>query len=195
MIRFTGTENEKNSSFYRRNELIAHEWEGLASEIHGDAVGEYNCFHVDIKLQLPDTFGNVHIHGKHMLNSVLSDDFPLGSQYGGETTISTYLTNPPSGSFRIQRSNLLNVLTTNDEPYQNNRDYIIKADDKVLLTTILEDHPYSPKLWEHSMEDFHYEQKDGGLSLTLNRFLQDQDEIKELIDDFKHSCVLNSHVG
>lgn len=195
MITFSGTENEKSSSFYRRNELIAHEWETLASEIHGTAEGQFNCYLVDITMLLPEEKGTLRIHGKHQLNSVTSDMFPVDSQYAGETTISTYLDPHPKGSFQIRRTNLINVLTTSDRPYGQGRDYLYKTDDESLFKTIMEDHPYSPTLWELGLEEFRYEQVDGGISLTVRKFLQDQDEIKELIAFFKHSCMLLSHMS
>ena len=194
MIVFSGTENEKSSSFYRRNELIAHEWETLAADIHGNAEGQFNCFLVDINLVVPDDIGSIHIHGKHQLNSVLSDMYPPDSQYAGETIISTWLDNRPAGSFHIRRASLMNVLTSDDRPYVQNRDYIYTADDEALFKTIMEDHPYSPELWSHGLESFRYEQQDGGLTLVMRRFLQDQDEIKDLMAFFKHSCMLLSHL-
>ena len=194
MITFSGTENERSSSFFRRNELIAHEWETLAADIHGNAEGQYNCYLVDINLLLPDEVGTLKIHGKHQLNSVTSDLFPVDSQYAGVTSISTYLKSEPAGSFHIRRSNLINVLSSDDQPYSRNRDYIYMAEDEALFNTILEDHPYSPKLWELGLESFSYEQADGNLTLTVRKFLQDQDEIKDMIDFFKHSCMLLSHM-
>jgi hypothetical protein len=194
MIVFSGTENEKSSSFFRRNELIAHEWESLATDIHGTAEGQFNCFLVDVNLIVPDETGSIHIHGKHQLNSVTSDLYPIDSQYAGETTISTWLDPKPAGNFHIRRASLMNVLTTEGRPYVQNRDYLYTADDEALFKTIMEDHPYSPELWSHGLESFSYDEKDGGLKLVMRRFLQDQDEIKDLMAFFKHSRMLLSHM-
>lgn len=194
MIVFSGTENEKSSSFYRKNELIAHEWESLAADIHGTAEGQFNCFLVDINLIVPDEVGSIHINGKHKLNSVTSDLYPPGSQYAGETTVTCWLDPRPAGSFHIRRANLMNVLTSEGRPYVQNRDYIYTADDEALFKTIMEDHPYSPELWSHGLESFSYDEKDGGLTLVMRRFLQDQDELKDLMAFFKHSRMLLSHM-
>jgi hypothetical protein len=194
MIIFSGTENEKSSSFYRRNELIAHEWETLATDIHGAAEGQFNCFLVDITLDVPDDAGLIRIHGKHQLNSVTSDLFPVDSQYAGETSISTLLDTRPSGSFYIRRANLMNVLTSQDRAYAQNRDYVYAADDEALFKTIMEDHPYSPELWKQGLEYFSYFEEEGNLQLVMRHFLQDQDEIKDLMAFFKHSRMLLSHL-
>ena len=195
MIKFTGTENEKSSSFYRRNELIAHEWETLAAEMGSDASGEYNSYLVDIHLNVPNEVSNFDIHGKHQLSSITSDLLPPDSQYAGETSIRTYLNGEHPGSFFIRRANLMNVLTSDDKPYPHNKDFLYNADDEALFKTILEDHPYSSQLWSMSLVSFKYSQKDGELLLLVGQLLQDQEEIKDLVAFFKHTAMLISQLS